>query len=425
MNIRLACVLIALAAGVPAAAVERAEDRSGWPTIEAYRQLDPGGRLAVAKALDGLEHAASPDVRTECAAAIGRMAADRRQRRWVRWLGAAYTLANVRHDQPTAVIKAHAWALGQIGPEAGKLPVVATKLMLWSREGNCDLRCCCLDALVKIGEPPAKIMPLLMQSLPDARDCYFERATKAFVCYRWEAVGELAREMVTSPSTLVRRRAADAIGELGDAGAGTEEALGKAAGDREPEVRIAVVGALSRVGPVSGKAAAWVGLALGDSDQRVRQAAADGLGRLGRRSKSAAANAANVLLTALGDPNLGVREGAWRALEALGSKLNVAPPLIVQGLKSDDPMERLSAAIRLKESGSVSEEVGKAVFEAVRDRDYVMREPLVAGLAMPHSKDASVAALLGRVADAEGIDSNVRSLARVALRRRERAKQER
>ncbi|MCL6540977.1 MAG: HEAT repeat domain-containing protein [Roseiflexus sp.] len=133
----------------------------------------------------------------------------------------------------------------------------------------------------------------------------------------------------------VRREAARALGEIGDAAA--VPGLLAAPRDAKWDVREAAAKALGQIG-----APAVPGLlaALGDADWRVRSAAAAALGEIGD------AAAVPGLLAALGDADADVRRAAAEALGEIGDA--AAVPGLLAALGDTEASVRLAAAAALR-----------------------------------------------------------------------------
>ena len=219
-----------------------------------------------------------------------------------------------------------------------------------------------------------------------------------------EALGEIG-DAAAVPGLLaalrdadadVRREAAWALGRIGDAAA--VPGLLAALRDADADVRWAAAAALGRIGD----AAAVLGLvaALRDADERVREAAAWALRKIG--------DAAVVpgLLAALRDADADVREAAAWALGKIGDA--AAVPGLLAALRDADADVREAAARALGEIGDAA--VVPGLLAALRDADERVREAAAAALGQIGAP--AVPGLLAALRDA---DWNARRAAAEAL----------
>ncbi len=130
----------------------------------------------------------------------------------------------------------------------------------------------------------------------------------------------------------VRRRAADALGEIGSSEA--VEVLKLALNNEYSYVRSSAAYALGKIG--SSEVVEVLKLALNDEDSDVRRSAAEALGKIG------SSEAVEVLKLALNDENYNVRRSAAEALGKIGS--SEAVEVLKLALNDEDSYVRRSAA---------------------------------------------------------------------------------
>ncbi len=137
----------------------------------------------------------------------------------------------------------------------------------------------------------------------------------------------------------VRRQAAHALGELGNARA--VPALIDALKDADVEVRQKAMHALGELGDA--RAAAAIASALKDTDPRVRSHAAGALAEIGDKG------AVDALIAAVKDSNVEVRRRAVHALGEIGDER--ALPALTAALKDEDAGVRRQAIQAIAEIG--------------------------------------------------------------------------
>ncbi|MFB6281155.1 MAG: HEAT repeat domain-containing protein [Haloferacaceae archaeon] len=198
----------------------------------------------------------------------------------------------------------------------------------------------------------------------------------------------VARVLEGSDSRRVRRRAAEVLGDLDDAGDGAVEALVAAAdGDDAIEVRAAAVDALDRIGAgalerfvaelegvSAGGRADWAAAreyvnALASDRPEVRMAAATVLGRIGD------GEATMPLVDLLDDPEPDVRRRAARALGRIGDRR--ANEALAAALDDGNPGVRRAAAVAL---GALGGDVVGPLVDALDDRNESVRRAAVDSL---------------------------------------------
>ncbi|MFC1570724.1 HEAT repeat domain-containing protein [Candidatus Omnitrophota bacterium] len=174
-----------------------------------------------------------------------------------------------------------------------------------------------------------------------------------------ENMGPLERVLRNDSSGDVRRRAAQALGKIGDVR--SLDALSRAMNDSDSSVRINAIRATEEIG--GERASRSIANALNDSSSYVRQSAIRSLGRIGDESSL------NSLAKILKSPNEDDRSRAARALGSTGNANAVA--LLNEALTDESPEVRRYAANSLGELGG--EEAFNALEAARNDKDPDVR----------------------------------------------------
>jgi hypothetical protein len=227
----------------------------------------------------------------------------------------------------------------------------------------------------------------------------------------------LARVLHEDPTTGVRRRAAEALGELAEAPDVALPALGSALTDLEIEVRQAAAEALGAYKTSAGQVVPLLMQAL--PDRGTAAVAVLALGRLG----PAAAPAVPALrrLAAVKDTDAGTRRQAVQSLGLIGINAQAATPECLQLLKEEDPRMRLEAAIALlsfgREAGAALQALNAALAFTLGDAtrgDAETRSAVVSRAAWAAGQHAALAdgETLARLAvAAEDRDRDIRRYA--------------
>lgn len=182
--------------------------------------------------------------------------------------------------------------------------------ILQADDGNSNAAC---EALAKIGEPRATIVPAFVAAL-------------------------------VSKDSLIRCSACEGLGEMHkdaepDAAAPIVAALRPMLKDKEDTVRTYAAGALGEIGPAAKLATPDLALATADPDEDVRYTAADSLGKIGFAHPKIEA----ALLTLVGRDE----DAAWHAADSLlklGISESADPTPLVQALKHKEDLARRYAA---------------------------------------------------------------------------------
>lgn len=310
-------------------------------------------------------------------------------------------------DHPVGILAAE--ALAQIGPLA------AGTLMRALHSPSVDVRLHAVSGLWRMRDPPIDaLFAVLKESDPAVRasaalalaeicrEGTHEVSLKRLVAAMDDAHAPVRENLVRAISRVpVRERADPLIAALKDpdarvrqgavAGlalfrgdAPVREALLAAVGDKDPEVRLTVITALS--GAADDRVVDLFLAALKDGRPDIRQAAARSLGA------TRAARALGPLEAALSDPDAGVRATVTRALAESGGR--AAVPVLVGALKDPDAYVRQEAASALADM-----------------RDPAATEPLIAAMGDASGHVRRMAARgLARFGDTRALDPLIAAL---------------
>jgi HEAT repeat protein len=155
---------------------------------------------------------------------------------------------------------------------------------------------------------------------------------------------EWIAQLETSPDSMQRRNAADALGRILEIKPGSERvttALVRALADTSDEVRLAAGTSLVQDHRLPGAAVPGLVQALGDSaHEHTREHAAE---LLGSTTPADAPEATRGLLAALEDPDAGVRDAAVRSLAKIASRAPTTVTALRQRADSGSPLARAGA----------------------------------------------------------------------------------
>ena len=155
---------------------------------------------------------------------------------------------------------------------------------------------------------------------------------------------EWIAQLETSPDSLQRRAAADALGRILEIKPGSERvttALVRALADTSDEVRLAAGTALVQDRRLPGVAVPGLVRALADSaHEHTREHAAE---LLGSTTAADAGEATRGLLTALGDSDAGVRDAAVGSLAKIATRAPLTVTALRQVAASGGPLAKAGA----------------------------------------------------------------------------------
>ncbi|WP_424096368.1 HEAT repeat domain-containing protein [Moorena producens] len=195
---------------------------------------------------------------------------------------------------------------------------------------------------------------------------------------------------------VVRRRAAYALGNLGNGSETIINALMAGLQDPDFNVRDRAAEALGKLGNSSETLVSALIAGLKDENSGVRWRAAYALGKLGNSSETVV----NALLARLMDDNADVR---WRAAEALGNLVNsseIVVNALLARLMDDNADVRWRAARILGKLGNSSETVINALLAGLMDEYSDVRGHAASILGkLGNSSETVINALLARLMD--------------------------
>jgi HEAT repeat protein len=187
------------------------------------------------------------------------------------------------------------------------------------------------------------------------------------------ALGQLGKpalpavlKALASEDADLRFHAASALREMGPVGLPAFAQLVERLKDADLDVRMAAASALGQIGDA--RAVEPLTALIPAGGPRLRRQAIKALGDLGARSKPAVP----LLVTALKDPDRGVREAATGALWHVG-KPSVTGLIGLLKEKDNDTETRVRAVVVLGLIGKDAEEAVPALTTAVKDKDAYVR----------------------------------------------------
>ncbi|MGB3652811.1 MAG: HEAT repeat domain-containing protein, partial [Rivularia sp. (in: cyanobacteria)] len=176
-------------------------------------------------------------------------------------------------------------------------------------------------------------------------------------------------EFLSDDDLIVRCRAADGLGELGEDSDTVVNALVKLLGNDDSFVLSRAADALGKLGEDSDAVMNALVKLLSDDDGRVRYSAAVALVKLGEDSDAVL----NVLVKLLSDGDSYVRLIAANSLVKLNQVSDEVVNALVKLLSDGDSYVRLRAADVLGKLGEVSDEVVNALMKLLSDDDSDVR----------------------------------------------------
>jgi HEAT repeat protein len=259
-------------------------------------------------------------------------------------------IEQLRVDKTADVRQTAAEALGRLGADAWS----AVEPLSAALKDKADpVRAASAEALGRVGAKAHDAAPLLVDALRDKKGDRFVRLYAAFALGRIEpmppdaavaALGEALSD--TETPAEVRKAAADAFGQLGEAAAGGVAALGAALKDkRNLEVRRAAANALGQIGVGAAKALPELRQAVKDEDKFVRCHALRAIGGLGKEGADAVPDLVRCLKE---DSNTEVRVAAIEAVGSLGLNVSEAVDALTSASRSSQTVIREAALEALK-----------------------------------------------------------------------------
>jgi len=202
----------------------------------------------------------------------------------------------------------------------------------------------------KLGEiGDEQTVPILIQLLNDSEQIVRGRAAEALgqIGEKSEAAVPALLPLLKLKDLTVRGRAAYALGQIGNKNEKVISALISLLKDADIGVRSSAAEALGNIGSQSEPAVSALIKLLKDKDDGVRGRAAFALGQIGKKSEAAVPD----LIRLLREPDENVCCSAIDALGQIGEKAQAAVPDLIKRLKDPDGNVRSSAAYVLGEIG--------------------------------------------------------------------------
>lgn len=314
------------------------------------------------------------------------------------------SVANLHDAYPDRRMKAIA-KLAQIGQRAAVAMPALTDLL---SAPNPQVRAAAADALDTIGEPGREGVDALIAA---ARKYPEDESVRKVMTRVLSKGGPATKEALSRLVEMLREEvfsdaAQEVLLKLGPDANGAANDLKRLLrdGNEEQRRRAAVVLGAIHAAPDA------LALAVYDSSSLVADAAAESLVQLGAAAKPAAPNVLWALLHHRVSPAAGLR-----ALRAAGRPADDIEPVLLDQLKSSDVAGRQEAATTLAAFYPDSRAAADALVDAVKQKDWAVRENLGPGLAKSPLKLTLLKTALEKLAS-EDSDELVRVNARCALR---------
>ncbi len=253
-------------------------------------------------------------------------------------------------------------------------------------DAEADIRQQATEALGALGVEAEKAIPNLVERLDDADVKVAAAARRALVQLGDASRPALSRVVVTGEA-MARDNALRAMVEIGES---SIPDLISAAQAHEADVRRAVLESLIVMRPPPEVVLDIYRERLADPDSSVRDVAARAVQGLGEK----AAAAADDLIPLLGDKD-NAGPAAW-ALRDIGPK---AVPALSKALTHDDKNVRLHAAQTLGEMKSKAHESVDELVAALDDEEAAVRREAIAALAAMGPPDEAIGPIAKRLSD--------------------------
>jgi HEAT repeat protein len=230
-------------------------------------------------------------------------------------------------------------------PDDAELPALLDDLVTRAQSASADDRLAAVEGLYelafKTGPKIAGAIPALIDRLLDSNPKVGESAGWALVYCRPNSIEPLV-ECLEHPSSEVRERAAQALGNIGDEAKSASLALRTLLGDEDQAVRVRAAWALGLVHDTHPDAIQMLIRKVSHGTSKDMAAALHALGNIGRELDEPALLQAHqsLILAALQHPSADVRFSALYAMESLG-------------LASDEQAELLAGMVHRGQSDRV------------------------------------------------------------------------
>ncbi len=244
-----------------------------------------------------------------------------------------------QRDKAQKVMRA-AHALSRIGEAARPALIEALTA------NDTGLRLGAAKALGGMAGSAREAIPALIENLGHSDEELRSEVVETLGLIGADAVAPLEKSIASSDAK-VRGGSARALAVIGPAALQAGAALlAQLKGEKEPDVRAAILGALPRVGLPQEKVVPPLAQAFRDGDERIRSAALNGLLLVRPAEKSAVPAVAAML----GDSDAAVAKRAALALGRFGSAAKSAVPALVDAVERGGPL-RAEGAAALTEIG--------------------------------------------------------------------------
>ena len=285
-----------------------------------------------------------------------------------------------------------------IGFAVSNLPLISTQLRQQAE------RC-----LKNLGETNFQDVTLQRsKTLQDQIDAVSFQEFRFSLGQEVSAIAELVY-ILSNEKSVVRSRAASALGRLGKADDSVVRALIDSLNDNKKNIRSRAAWALGQLDNTDEVVLQALFCRLSDMDRDVCSETASALGRLGKTDDVVV----QALIASLRDKESIVRFNAASALGQLGNADETVAWALVASLSDNESDVRSNAAAALGELGNTDEAVIQALVASLNDNAAIVRFRAAPALGqLGNANEAVVQALIARLSDKESI---VRSRAASAL----------
>jgi HEAT repeat protein len=354
-------------------------------------ELGPKAKLAVPQ-LTKLLRDESVQIRREAVMALGAIGKDAApavpgmiaalndQTASVRF-GAAYALGILGPDAKTAIppltaalngddefmrVEA-AWALARIKEKDPAAMDTAVKVLtagITSKDNA--VKRASVRALLDLRPGPAKVLPALKTAFDAADPTVVNEALGAIA-----EAGDVAIPAILAAMKIkeARGHAVVILDQMDADGPKVVEALLEALGDDRADIRAEICFALAGIGPKAAAATPALVKLLSDDSERVRYGATFALGKIGPQAKAAVPALTKALQ---GEDTFQRNVSAWALAHIAPENAELASqitPLLIAGLKNDQPMVREASAKALGQLGRNAAGAADALSAAAKDSD--------------------------------------------------------
>jgi HEAT repeat protein len=265
------------------------------------------------------------------------------------------------------------WALARMMPEDKQKQTAAIGLLV-SKLGDKDRDAAHMAAraIAELEPAPEVIRPAMEKLIGGADAETADRIFSAFASLGAKIM-PLAINALKDPSPLRRERAMRVLAKVGPEAAPAVPELIAIVNGQDAKLKMEALFAIAAIGPGAGAATPAATAALKHADPHVQQTAAYALGKIGPAAKDAVAPLKQ--LTASND-DLVKLTAVWALLQ-IGPRsddlVKMALPLLSAGLKSQQELVRIEAAMSLGEIGKPAASALPALEGAANDTSSSVR----------------------------------------------------